>query len=59
MQQSSVLPVRLETLGVETRTVYLRMGDPLVKQELARQHELISNEFARQLALAAVVGVSS
>jgi hypothetical protein len=47
-----------ETLGVETRTVYLWMGDPLVKQELARQLERISDEFARQLALAAMVGVS-
>jgi hypothetical protein len=47
-----------DTLGVEIRTVYLWMGDPLVKQELARQLERISDEFACQLALAAMVGVS-
>ncbi len=47
-----------ERLGVETRTVYLWMGDPLVKQELARQLERIGDEFARQLALAGVVGIS-
>jgi hypothetical protein len=33
-----------ETLGVETSTVYLWMGDPLVKDELARQLERISDE---------------
>jgi hypothetical protein len=43
---------------VETRTVYLWMGDPLVKQELTRQLERISDEFARQLARAALVGIS-
>ena len=47
-----------ETLGVETRTVYLWMGDPLVKGELARQLELISDEFARQLSQAALVAIS-
>jgi hypothetical protein len=47
-----------ETLGVERRTVYLWMGDPLVKQELGRQLEHISDEFARQLALAAMAGIS-
>jgi len=47
-----------ERLGVETRTVYLWMGDPLVKQELARQLERIGDEFARQLALAGNVRIS-
>ena len=48
-----------ETLGVQRRTVYLWMGDPLMKQELARQLERIGDEFARQLALAAMVGSPS
>ena len=47
-----------ERLGVETRTVYLWMGDPRVKRELSRQLERISDEFARQLALAAIAGIS-
>jgi hypothetical protein len=39
-------------LDVETRTVYLWMGDPLVKDELARQLDRVGDEFARELALA-------
>jgi len=38
--------------------VYLWMGDPLVKQELARRLERIGDEFDRQLALAAMVGLA-
>ena len=48
-----------ETLGVQTRTVYLWMGDPLVKQALASQLERISEEFARQQSRAALVAISS
>ena len=43
---------------METRTVYLWMGDPRVKRELSRQLERISDECARQLALAAIAGIS-
>ncbi len=43
---------------MQRRTVYLWMGDPLVKDELARQLERISDEFARQLSRAALVAVS-
>jgi hypothetical protein len=42
-----------DALDVHTRTVYLWMGDPLVKEELARQLDRIGDEFARELALAA------
>src|SRR5262245_16968305 len=42
-----------EALDVQTRTVYLWMGDPLVKDELARQLDRIGGEFAKELALAA------
>jgi hypothetical protein len=34
------------------------MGDPLVKRELARQLDRISDEFARQISRAALVGVT-
>ena len=47
-----------QALGVQTRTVYLWMGDPLVKEEVARQLERISDEFALQLSRAALVGIS-
>jgi len=47
-----------DALDVQTRTVYLWMGDPLVKQELGRQLDRIGEEFARQLALAAAVGLN-
>ena len=47
-----------EALDVQTRTVYLWMGDPLVKDELARQLERIGDEFARELALAANTAIT-
>ncbi len=42
-----------DALDVQRRTVYLWMGDPLVKVELARQLDRIGEEFARELAAAA------
>jgi hypothetical protein len=47
-----------DALDVQTRTVYLWMGDPLVKEELARQLDRIGDEFARELALAATTALA-
>ncbi len=44
-------------IGVERRTVYLWMGDPLVKGELERQLERLKDEVAVRLATAALVGL--
>src|SRR5215213_10581956 len=43
-----------DALDVQTRTVYLWMGDPLVKEELARQLDRIGDVFAREIALALI-----
>jgi hypothetical protein len=47
-----------DALDVQTRTVYLWMGDPLVKEELARQLDRIGDEFTRQVALAANTAIT-
>jgi len=46
-----------ERVGVERRTVYLWMGDPLVKDELERQLERLNDEVAVRLATAALAGL--
>ena len=46
-----------EAVGVQRRTVYLWMGDPLVKDELARQLENVNEEAARRLAAASLVAI--
>ena len=43
-----------DALDVQTRSVYLWMGDPLVKEELARQLDRIGDVFAREIALALI-----
>jgi len=46
-----------ERVGVERRTVYLWMGDQLVKDELERQLERLNDEVAVRLATAALAGL--
>lgn len=46
-----------EQVGVERRTVYLWMSDPLVKDELERQLERLNDEVAVRLATAALAGL--
>ncbi len=42
---------------MKRRTVYLWMGDPLVKHELERQLERLNDEVALRLAAAALAGL--
>lgn len=46
-----------QAVGVERRTVYLWMGDPLVKEELERQLLRVHDEVAARLAAGAVVAL--
>lgn len=46
-----------QSVGVKRRTVYLWMGDPLVKHELERQLERLNDEVALRLAAAALAGL--
>ena len=48
-----------DALGVELRTVYLWMSDPLVKEELGRQLRRVDEAFAQQLALGALQGLEA
>jgi hypothetical protein len=48
-----------EGLGVELRTVYLWMSDPLVKEEPGRQLTRVDEAFADQLALGAMQGLDA
>ena len=46
-----------ERVGVERRTIYLWMGDPMVKRELDSQLERLNDEVAVRLAAAALTGL--